>query len=109
MAIKAVKTSKAAETVEAADTTQTIETVEGGATADHLVKVKLFRDNAKYKDDVFVAVNGKGWLIQRGVEVEVPDCVAEVLQQSMEQDARAAELMEQEAEQFRVDSETLGG
>ena len=31
------------------------------------------------KDDVYVAVNGVGYLIQRGKDVEVPASVAEVL------------------------------
>ena len=31
------------------------------------------------KDDVFISVNERTWLIQRGKEVEVPECVAEVL------------------------------
>ena len=31
------------------------------------------------KDDVPVGVNGRTWLIKRGVDVEVPECVAEVL------------------------------
>ena len=30
-------------------------------------------------DDVPVGVNGRTWLIKRGVDVEVPACVAEVL------------------------------
>ncbi|MCC8122766.1 MAG: hypothetical protein LIO58_04425 [Oscillospiraceae bacterium] len=77
------------------------------AGAENLVSMRLFRDNARYKDDVFVAVNGKGWLIQRGVDVEVPDYVAEVLTQSMEQDTSAAQLMQQEAELFRQESEKL--
>lgn len=72
------------------------------------VPVKLFKDNGKYRDDVFVAVNGKGWLIKRGVEVEVPRAVAEVLSQSMEQDTRAAELMDREAESFRLESQRRG-
>lgn len=32
------------------------------------------------KDDVYVAINGHSWLIQRGVEVDVPKNVARVLQ-----------------------------
>lgn len=36
------------------------------------------------KDDVFVAVNGRTWLIKRGVNVEVPACVAEVLEHQEE-------------------------
>ncbi len=31
------------------------------------------------KEDVFVGVNGRRWQIKRGIEVEVPACVAEVL------------------------------
>lgn len=36
------------------------------------------------QDDVFVSVNNRTWQIQRGVYVEVPACVAEVLQHSEE-------------------------
>lgn len=46
------------------------------------VKIKLFLDGDKYKDDVFVAVNGRTYLIKRGVEVEVPESVAKVLEDS---------------------------
>lgn len=49
------------------------------------VKVKLFKDNDRYKDDVFVSVNGESFQIQRGVEVEVPDYIAEVLEHAAEQ------------------------
>lgn len=34
------------------------------------------------RDDVWVSVNGKSYLIQRGVEVKVPYFVAEVLENS---------------------------
>lgn len=34
--------------------------------------------------DVFVSVNSRTWLIQRGEEVEVPECVAEVLKNQNE-------------------------
>ena len=59
-----------------------------------MVKIKLFKDNHEYKDDVFVAVNGERYQIQRGKEVEVPDYIAEVLEHSAEQDARTAEFIE---------------
>ena len=61
---------------------------------DKMVKIKLFKDNGQYKDDVFVAVNGRTFQIVRGVEVEVPACGAEVLEHSEAQDRRTAELME---------------
>ena len=47
--------------------------------ANELVKIKLFKDKGKYFDDVTVIINGQSYLIKRGVEVEVPECVAEVL------------------------------
>jgi hypothetical protein len=34
---------------------------------------------------VFVSVNDKKWLIKRGVDVEVPACVAEVLKNEAKQ------------------------
>lgn len=75
---------------------------------DDLVPVRLFKDNAKYSDDVFVAVNGRGFLIQRGVTVEVPRYVALVLEQSMDQDQRAAELMDREAAQYAAAAQARG-
>ena len=64
------------------------------ARGEEYVEVKLFKDNGQYKDDVFVAVNGRAFQIMRGVEVEVPDYVEEVLKHSEEQDARTAEMIE---------------
>ena len=61
--------------------------------AKKMVKTKLFKDNNKYSNDVFVSVNGENYLIQRGKTVEVPDYIAEVLEHSMEQDERTAELI----------------
>ena len=43
------------------------------------VKIRLPRDRRE-QEDVFVGINERTWLIKRGVEVEVPECVAEVLQ-----------------------------
>ena len=42
------------------------------------VKIRL-PITKEQKDDVFVSVNSRTWLIKRGCEVEVPECVAEVL------------------------------
>lgn len=47
------------------------------------VKIKLPLTRTE-KDDVFVGVNGRTWLIKRGETVEVPECVAEVLQHQEE-------------------------
>ena len=59
------------------------------------VTVKLFKDNGKYKDDVFVAVNGERYQIQRGVPVTVPRYIAAVLEESMRQDEQTASLIRQ--------------
>ena len=53
--------------------------------------VHLFKDSHRYSEPVFVGVNGETYLIQRGVDVEVPKEVAEVLRHSEEMDNAAAE------------------
>jgi len=45
------------------------------------IRIPRERDNDA---DVFVSVNERTWLIKRGVEVEVPECVAEVLRHKEE-------------------------
>lgn len=57
------------------------------------IKIRLFKDSGKYKAPVFVAVNGKTYMIERGVEVEVPAYVAEVLSNSEAQLAEADRVM----------------
>ena len=54
------------------------------------VRIRLFRDNGRYKEDLFVSVNGVNYKIRRGVDVEVPPEVAEVLEHSQLQDERTA-------------------
>jgi hypothetical protein len=48
-----------------------------------MVKVRIPRTRAD-EEDVFVSVNMETFLIKRGVEVEVPDYVAEVLRHQEE-------------------------
>lgn len=60
--------------------------------------IRLFKDSQRYKAPVFVGVNGETYLIQRGVDVEVPKAVAEVLRYSEEMDNEAmARIAEAEA------------
>ena len=70
-------------------------------TEKKMVKIKLFKDDHDYKDDVFVAVNGERYQIKRGVEVEVPDYIAEVLENSAKQDACAAELIQKFESEYK--------
>lgn len=58
------------------------------------VRIHLFKDDGKYNGDMFVAVNGRSFQIQRGIDVDVPRCVAEVIEQSEKQDHAASMLME---------------
>ena len=48
------------------------------APIEKLVKIRIPRTKAD-QEDVAVWVNERSWLIKRGVEVEVPECVAEVI------------------------------
>jgi hypothetical protein len=48
-----------------------------------MVKIRIPRQRAD-QEDVFVSVNNYTYLIQRGVEVEVPEFVAEVLRHQEE-------------------------
>lgn len=64
--------------------------------APKMVKIKLPLTRTE-KNDVYVAVNGKSYLIKRGEYVDVPASVAEVLEnrekmlnQAMEFEAKAS-------------------
>lgn len=72
-----------------------------------LVTIHLFKDNERYKDDVFVAVNGKRWQIKRGVDVQVPKYVADLLEQSRKQDVSTAYLIERESTAYEQQAKAL--
>ena len=67
---------------------------------NELVEVRLFKDNNKYKDDVFVAVNGENCVIKRGERVMVKRKFAEVLDKSDLQDFETSKLIEQKSSEF---------
>lgn len=70
-------------------------TAEG--TAEKKVKLRIPRTKSE-NDDVYVSVNDRSWLIRRGEEVEVPECVAEVLlhqEQMLEEAYQYAEARKQ--------------
>lgn len=70
------------------------------ASGEEYVDVKLFKDNGKYKDPVFVAVNGENCVIQRGERVKIKRKFAEVLDNSDRQDYETAKLIEQKSKEF---------
>ena len=72
---------------------------------EEYVAVKLFRDNDRYHDDVYVAVNGKNCIIKRGEWVKIKRKFALVLDQSEIQDMKTAEMIESEQRKFMEESD----
>ena len=58
------------------------------------VTLKLFYDGHKYSEDVTVIVNGKTYIIQRGVEVSVPRCVKNAIEDAAAQEQQAQKYID---------------
>lgn len=71
---------------------------------EELVEVLLFKDNDKYKDDVFVCLNGETCQVKRGVPVKIKRKFANIIQQSMKQDVETAQLIERASGRFRQEA-----
>lgn len=56
------------------------------------ITVQLFKDGGRYKDDVYVAINGENCVIKRGIPVQIKRKFALVLDQAQVQDTYAAEV-----------------
>lgn len=69
-----------------------------------LVTIKLPITRTE-KEDVWVAVNGKSMQIKRGVEVEVPRCIAKVLEHKEQMLIKSMEM--QEALQGKASADEL--
>lgn len=67
---------------------------------EELVEVKLFKDNNKYKDDVYVSVNGENCVIKRGEKVKIKRKFADVLDKSDLQDYETSLLIEKKSSEF---------
>lgn len=67
------------------------------ARGEEYVDVKLFKDNDKYQDDVYVAVGNQNCIIKRGVPVRIKRKFYLALQQSDDQDFKTAQLIEKES------------
>ena len=77
------------------------------ARGEELVEVKLFRDNGKYKDDVFVGCNGETIAIKRGEKVKIKRKFAEILEHSQRQDFEAARLVERKSKEWETASQKM--
>ncbi len=71
------------------------------------VEIQLFKDSGKYKDDVYVAVNGENCLIQRGKPVKVKRKFAETLRRSLEQDNETADMIRELESDYEKRSDKL--
>ena len=64
------------------------------------VEVKLFRDNDRYRDPVFVGCNGETIAIQRGEKVKIRRKFAEILDHSDRQDQETGMLIRRRSAEF---------
>jgi hypothetical protein len=48
-------------------------------TEEKMVTIRLPRERGE-SDSVYVSINERTWLIKRGVSVEVPECVAKLIE-----------------------------
>lgn len=99
--------AKAAAGAEAAKDTAKAEADIPVDPGERLVSIRLFKDNDKYKDDVFVAVNGERVQIRRGETVLIKKKFADVLEQSMKQDVATANMIERESSEFEAKAAAL--
>ena len=89
-------------TVEASESVENTESCTG---ANDMVENESFKDNDRDKDDVVVALNGKVYVIKRGVRVKVPRAVKEILDHSREQDQQTALMTEEMESDFQQKAE----
>ena len=68
---------------------------------EKMTTVLLPRGRKQEENFVIVSVNGRSWKIMRGVEVRVPVCVAEVLENSQRQEDKTIELIRRTEEDYR--------
>lgn len=71
------------------------------------VRIKLFKDNGKYKDPLFVSVGKYRAAIPRGIEVDVPYYVAVHIEEVLHQDEQTAELITMMTGKYEKDKDAL--
>lgn len=60
----------------------------------NMVRIMLHKDNNEHKGDLFVGVNMRDYRIPRGKPVDVPEEVAEVIRNHLEQENEVLEFTE---------------
>lgn len=72
------------------------------------VSVTLPRATGKEEDVVFVGLNGKGYTIRRGVSVQVPRPVYEILAEAQRQEQRQQAYIRRQQENAARSAVTVG-
>lgn len=65
--------------------------------------IYLFEDDEKYSAPLFVGVNGRFYRVKRGVDVEVPKSVSEIIKNSLAQKKVAKEAMDRAKEVVTIE------
>lgn len=68
------------------------------------VDVRLFKDNGKYKEPLYVGINGKNCMIPRGEFVRIKRKFAFLIEQSEIQEMKAAETLQQAKDRYAQES-----
>ncbi len=71
------------------------------------VPFRAFKDNDKYKDDIFVCVNGRSWRIKRGEDVMIPRYVRNIIDQSEQQKLAATNYAEAKQQAYKQSSKNF--
>lgn len=77
------------------------------ADPERRVKIKLFKDNGKYKDPLFVSVGNYRAAIPRGIEVDVPYYIAKHIEEMLAQDQQTSELISAYVEEYERNKSRL--
>lgn len=63
--------------------------------------IRLFRDEYRYKEPLYVAINGRNWVIKRGVEVTLPKYVADYIETIMAEEEAIRDRIDREEREYR--------
>ena len=76
---------------------------------EEYVELELFKDGRRYKDDVYIGINGGNCMVQRGKKVKIKRKYALILEQSLKQDVVSAEYSELKQKEFIDATASLNG
>jgi hypothetical protein len=98
---------KVTKALEKADVMDGVKVIPADEYLKEKVPFKAFKDNNKYKDDIVVIINGKTWVIKRGIQVMIPRFVLHALDNSERQMADSANHNQALEDQFKLKEKQL--